>query len=291
MATKQKQEEKAKVAAEVGVSTKQAPREVTVREGILEKYKQIETGYIDLAQLMSEAYHREYHLKWGFKDFREFCDSELGMHYRKALYLVDIWDKVKTLNLSRAKVEKLGWTKMKDIAQVVTAENAKEWMDKAEKMTTREVSEAVKVSRSPDRTATGTVPHITTMTLKMSEAETRVVMEAVEEAKKMTQSDNTVVALEMICQDWLEAKGVAPERTTLEDHVAWLQTAYGVDITWKAKTVAEEEKAEEEKTEKVLEKADKKAKARKKSGEEPPAPEEAAAPAREQDINSLLGLQ
>lgn len=291
MATKQEQKGKAAVATEVGASTKAAPREQLVRDSILEKYKLIETGYVDLAQLMSEAYHREYYTKWGFKDFREFCDSELGMQYRKALYLVDIWDKVKSLNLSRAKVEKLGWTKMKDIAQVVTADNAKEWMDKAEKMTSRELQEAVKVSRSPDRTAGGVVPHITTMSLKMSEAETRVIMEALEEAKKLTNSDSSVVALEMICQDWLESKGVAPQRTSLEDHVAWMQDAYGVDMTWKSREAAVEAGEAEAKAEEVVAKAEKKARSRKKSGEDQVAPEDSTSPEREQDINSLLGLQ
>lgn len=290
MATKHTQKVKEEQAAAVGVSTKAAPREQVVRDSILEKYKQIETGYVDLAQLMSEAYHREYYMKWGFKDFREFCDAELGMHYRKALYLVDIWDKVKSLNLSRAKVEKLGWTKMKDIAQVVTAENAAEWMEKAVKMTSRELNEAVKVSRSPDRAAGGTVPHITTMNLKMSEAETRVIMEAIEEAKKLTNSDNTVVAVEMICQDWLESKGVAPQRTSLEDHVAWMQNVYGVDITWTARAT-DEGAGEDEKATEVLEKAEKKARSRKKSGEAQAAPEDAAPAASGQDINALLGLQ
>jgi len=295
---KQKTTQRAEQEVAAGASTKQAPRQEMVRKEILEAQHNIESGYLTLAKLLSESYHREYYAEWGFKDFREYADAELGMHYRKAMYLVEIWDKVKSLNLSQAKVEKLGWTKMKDLAAILTAENAKEWMEKAAKMTSRELGEAVKVSRSPDRTAMGTVPHITTMKFSMGESEANIITEAIEEAKRLTSSDSAVVALEMICQEWLESKGVAPQRTSLDDHIKYLKRVYGVDITWASKTAEKEEKAANDKARGAEARAEKKAAGRKEKGKEQAAPEEGDpedAPAtgseyRDQDINSLLGM-
>lgn len=295
MATKQTQKQKAEAEAALaaGASTKTAPREETVRKEILEAQHHIESSYLDMAKLLSEAYHREYYATWGFKDFREYADAELGMNYRKAMYLSDIWDKVKSLGLSPAKVEKLGWTKMKDLAAVITAENAKEWMAKAEKMTSRELGEAVKTSRTPDKTAVGAVPHITTMKFVMGEAEANIITEALEEGKKLTSSENAVVALEMICQEWLESKGVAPQRSSLDDHIQYLQRVYGVDITWASKTVEKEAEKDAEHVADLEGKAEGKAAKRKRKGKvqaEPEGEDPAPAGANDQDINSILGM-
>jgi hypothetical protein len=80
----------------------------------------------------------------------------------------------------------------------------------------------------------------------MSEAEASVITESIEEAKKLIEADNSVLALEMICQDWMEAKGKAPERTNLEDHIAYLQEAYGCVITWRPATEEDDAVSERE---------------------------------------------
>lgn len=297
MATKQTTKTAAEQAVEVGASTKTVPREEIVRKAILEANRAIEENYVSLAQLLYEAYHKEFWQAWGFKDFREYVEGELDMHYRKSMYLVDIWDKVKKLNLSKAKIEKLGWTKMKDIASVITEANAKEWLDKADKMTSRELTEAVKIHRTADTSQAGTVPMITTMTFKLSEAEARIVTEAIEEGKKLCETENAVAALEMICQDWMEMKGVSPTRTSLDDRIQFMEAAYGVKITWapKGEEAGAAAEAETAKTTAVEVKAEKKATKRKAKGEAAPSPEEnpetlPTGPAGGQDINTLLGI-
>jgi len=120
-------------------------------------------------------------------------------------------------------------------------------------MTSRELTEAVKIIRKKD-TAGATVPVVTTMTLRMSESESNIITEAIEEAKKLCESDNAVVALEMICQDWLADKGVTPERTSLDDFVTFLEATYNVKMTYKAKKKGKATKAEAKKVEKAAEK-------------------------------------
>lgn len=276
MATKVKTKSKAKArAGAVQKNASKQARQEIVRKELLDAQQLIEENYISLAQLLSEAYHKEFHLEWGFNDFREYCDAELGVDYRKAMYLVDIWDKIKGLGLPKGRVAKLGWTKMKDIAAVINEKNAKEWLDKAEKMTSRELTEAVKIIRKKDTSGTS-VPTVTTMTLRMSESEANVITEAIEEAKKLIENDNSVVALEMICQDWLEAKGTQPEVTTITDHVDYLEKVYGVTITFKNKK-ASKKKSEAAKASETVKEAGEKAEAR-EDGK------------GEQDIDELLGL-
>lgn len=293
MAKKTEVEQKTTQAVSTGAVAKSAvkeQRQVIVRDLILEAKKHIETGYIDLAKLLSEAYHREFYSSWGFNTFEEYCAAELDVQYRKAMYFVEIWDKVKSLNLPQGKVAKLGWTKMKDIAAVITAENAKEWMEKAEKMTSRELTEAVKIIRTKDTKGTA-VPVVTRMALVMSEAEATIILEAIEEAKKLCNSDNIVVALEMICQDWLSDKGVQPERTTLERQIEYLERTYGVHLSVTAQPKKKSGESSGSKAADVVAKA-----TRKKGGSsiDDLLGEEAEVPASDKkktpDVNELLGL-
>jgi hypothetical protein len=272
MATQKTKAGAGKTTAKTGTTRKAASktaRHEVVRKEIVEAEKLIETNYIALAKLLYEAYHKEFYLEWGYEDFREFCDAELSTAYRKSMYLVDIWGKIKELSLPAAKVAKLGWTKMKDIAAVINEKNAKEWLAKAEKMTTRELTDAVKVVRKADPDSKDSVPMVTTMTFKMGEAEANVITQAVEEAKKLVDSSNPTLALEMICQDWMAEKGSLPERTSLEDHIAYLEKVYSVKLTYKAAKPTKKQTAAKKKAaaKKVEAEAEKKAADRKANGD------------------------
>lgn len=256
MTKKQRTTVKSKSATETGKavkSTVKQDRQEIVRDLIKIAKDNIETGYIDLCKLLSEAYHRSFFEEWGFEDFEAYCQEELDIKYRKAMYFVEIWDKVKSLKLDKRKVARLGWTKMKEIASVITAETAKEWMEKASKMTSRELTEAVKIVRKRDVTGVD-VPTVTTMTLRMSESEANIITEAIEEAKKLTENENAVIALEMICQDWLADKGSAPERTNIDDLVAYMEEVYEVKVTYKK--AKKKKSVSKDKSEKVMEKVD-----------------------------------
>ena len=202
------------------------------REAILVARDRVDSGYMDLSKLLHQAYYKEFYVEWGHEDFRSYCDAELGTDYRKAMYLVDIWDKVRKLNLPLKEVEAIGWSKMKEVAAVIDEKNAKEWLTKAKEMSARDLQEAVRLVRKSDGTLGDTVPKITTMSLKMSESEAGIILDAIEEAKKLCENDNPVVALGMICQDWSESQGQAPKRASLEDHIKFLERVYGVKLSY-----------------------------------------------------------
>jgi len=296
-AVKQTGGQKAKISAK-------EDRSAIVREEIMKAQTNIEETYVDLSMLMSEAYHQEMYAGWGFKTFEEYCTAELDIGYRKSMYLIDVWDKVKSLNLPKSKVSKLGWTKMKDLAGVLTAENAKEWLEKAEKMTTREVTEAVQKIRAKQK-GKEPRPVTTKMTITMSEAEGAIILEAIGEAKKITENENTTVALEMICQDWMTDRGAIPEKTPLSTHIQYLEKNYGVKITCtepsdKKRESLKEAAKKQQKTTKVVEEAEKlgteRKKAAKETAEKKPAEKKSAkekeAPASggDVDIEALLGV-
>lgn len=237
----------------------EVPREDVVRQQIKTTYQAIDRGFLDLSSLLSEAYHNDYHVLWGFDRFEEYCNTELDVHYRKAMDLIGIWDKVKELDLPRSEVDALGWSKMRNIASVIDEKNQSDWLEKARTMSARDVSDAVKlVRRKADGGTSGDVPSVHVMKLVMSDAEASLILDAIEEAKRLCETDNSVVALGMICQDWGEIRGAMPQRATIEDHIRFLEKTYSVELSFKPKKKTKTQKAE---TEKIVAEAEDKAKA------------------------------
>ena len=55
-----------------------------------------------------------------YNSFREFVEKKHGIHYRKAVYWTDIYNKLAEAKVPWDKVKHIGWTKLKEIAGVVT---------------------------------------------------------------------------------------------------------------------------------------------------------------------------
>jgi hypothetical protein len=216
-----------------------------VRKAIIEAQATIETRYVDLAALLSEAYHKTYYKDWGFEEgiggWKDYCAKELDTHYRKSMYYIEIHDKIKALDLSPKDLVGIGWSKMKEIVSVMTTKNAEAWLKKACELSVRDLTEQCKLIRRKKGNIKDDRPSITTMKLTMEDSEARIITDATTEAKAMQNSDNTVAALVMICQDWQEAKGVTPQVATLEDHVAFLEKQFNVTITFKKRAVKDKE--------------------------------------------------
>lgn len=261
-----------------------------LRKAIIDADKDMETNHIRLAELLYTAYHKDFYVQWGYdegkKGFETFCSTEMNTGYRKAMYLVEVWEAMKNLSISKRDAVSLGWTKLKDIAAVATKETVEEWIKKAKEMSTRDLTEAVKITRRSD-TSGGGVPSVTTMTLKMSESEANIIMEAIEEAKKVTESDNAVVALEMICQDWMQEKGSSPERTTIEDIIGYVKEVYDVGLVIAGEEGTDKPKEKTGATEKKAP-AKKKAAAKKKTTKKEETPPKDDSDKGDADVDDML---
>jgi len=289
-----KSKSKTEVKTETKAKGKVAQKAATlVRKKILDAQKAKESSALVLAELLSEAYHKEYFIQWGFDEWPDYCDQELDVHYRKAMYMVDIWDKLVEFDLDPKEAAKLGWTKMKEISSIITKRNAEGLMQKAGEMSSREFTEKV-VKKVRQARGTDRKPITTSMKLVLNEDEASVILEAIKEAKKLTESDNDVVALEMICQDWMEDKGAVPEATSLEARITFMEKAYGVKLEVKGKKAKPKAKAEttaETTAEAKAEtKAGKKASKGKATAKGKGKAAEKSEGAEEQDIDDILGL-
>lgn len=148
--------------------------------------------------------------------FKSFIEDNFGIHYRKAMYLVKIYDGLVEAEIPWNKVSGLGWTKLKELADILTQENCDEWVDKASNMTTLNLQAAVKAFKSGELGTDGTTDPdssgVSTVTFKVHPDQKETIKEAIDQALEESGTEFKGVALEAICMNYL-AGGSTKEPT------------------------------------------------------------------------------
>lgn len=158
----------------------------------------------------------------GFQTFDDFVTERYGFQGRKARYLVMIYDNLVTKQIPWEKVAHIGWTKLKDLAPVLTPENVDEWVQKAEKLTVKELQALLSAAANQGKGETNatTTDEIVKMTLKFKPEQADVVQQAIAKAKGELHTEFDTVALEQICAGYVGGNsGVATKPPTVEEFV------------------------------------------------------------------------
>lgn len=202
-----------------------------LREDARRAKDMVESGYMLLARCLYDIYHQDvFSNYWNYDSFEDYIDKEIQMPYRKAMYFVEIYGRAKLLNMDLDRLERMGWSKAKELIRVVDERNAAEWMDRAENCTVKELNIQIKKEKDTTSGKSSIVeeaPIITTITFKLGMAEHAIIDDALQESKALINSKDLALALANICQEWIEIKGVVPQHSTLEDHIQHLQQVYG----------------------------------------------------------------
>jgi hypothetical protein len=146
-----------------------------------------------------------------YASFREFVEKEHGLHYRKATYWIEIYNRLSNSGVPWAKVSKLGWTKLKEIARVLTIENVDEWVKVADEQNTITLIETVKnhlAKDAPKAIEDQTSKTVTTITFKAHEDQKETIKAAISKAKEQSGTQVDTVALEYICMDFMGGQTV-----------------------------------------------------------------------------------
>lgn len=177
--------------------------------------------YFELGGVLNLITKKAWYADWKFETFKDFVEAEMSMKYGKARYLVRVYTKAVELEIPWKKLEPIGWSKVALLLEVITQDTADYWLEKAAKMTWRELSEAVKValkgSSEPDpESESGTKQ----FSLRLFEAQLEVIEAAMKEMGVKSGKDNRGVQLEWVCADWMSGQqgGLqALELKTIED--------------------------------------------------------------------------
>lgn len=203
----------------------------------------IEYTYFRLGGVLSVIQSNGWYTDEGFDSFRTFCESKFGLKYRKAMYLIAIYNSLVEAKIPWNKVKELGWTKLKELAPILTQDNVDEWAAKASEMTTLQLQDAIKQSQTvalngPDEESEPATSTTTTLSFKLHEDQKQMVKEALDKAKKETGTDVDAVALENIIMGYLggnaanKSKPQPTDLKTVMNTVGWEKTLEMFEQLW-----------------------------------------------------------
>lgn len=171
----------------------------------------IDHDYFRLGGVLSVIQNQGWYMDKKHESFRSFVESDCNIAYRKAMYLIEIYNGLVESGVQWEQVKHLGWTKLKELAKFLTTENVEDWVAIAESLTVLQLIEHIKEQSA----GTGNAPEggvqadaseaskTTTVTFKLHKDQKETVLEAIDKAKLESKTEVATVALEYICLDFL----------------------------------------------------------------------------------------
>ena len=166
--------------------------------------------------------------------FKDFVEAEHGLKYTRAMYWIRIYNKLVDSGIPWDAVKSLGWTKLKEIVDVITKANVKSWVKTAEKQTVLQLHETVAAhlkaeaqKASGEAGETEPAQTVVTKTFKLHADQKNTVDQALAKAKTAGNTTVDTVALEYVCLDFL---GGTQTASTLSGKLQ----ALGIDEALKA---------------------------------------------------------
>lgn len=158
-----------------------------------------------LERIFTEGWHK------GHSTFKDYIQTEHGIHYRKARYLMNIYRTLMEKNVPWAAVAKVGWSKMKELLPVLDEHNAEKWAETAVSMSVPNLIDYVKsytaenkgkgkADPAPDSSDKGKVK---TVQLKLHDDQLQTWEDAITKAKEASGTDVNAVALDFILVEYL----------------------------------------------------------------------------------------
>jgi hypothetical protein len=194
---------------------------------------QAEETYFTLGGVLAHIYYEGIFKSAGFtgkRGFADYVENELGVQYRKAMYLIDIYVTFRKLGVDERRLTQVGWSKAKNLTKYATAENVEELLDMAERSTRNEMDEHLRTSYVDGETGVGERTRRTTVKFTLFADQAETVTRALDEAKQMADNDSPEVALEYICAEWLSMS--AGIEVPLEDEIRRIEAKYGVTLSY-----------------------------------------------------------
>lgn len=182
----------------------------------------IDHDYFKLGGVLSVIQSQGWYMDKNYENFRAFVESECGIQYRKAMYLIQIYNGLVESGVQWEQVKHLGWTKLKELSAILTPDNVDEWVGVAENMTVLQLQDHIKAqtagtSVAGDAPETAEATKTTTMTFKLHEDQKQTVREALDKAKHESGTEFDAVALEQIALDFLGGESKLKKIPTLKE--------------------------------------------------------------------------
>jgi len=207
-------------------ATEVVPRYEVVLNELHECIENIEQNSLGAVRAISEIYQGDYYHHYGYENFNDFCEIELGISARSGRYYVAIGNAIKNSGLSWEDVDGIGWTKLRTIASLMNKKNAKRLIDLCGARSVSELTEYVKAQKADSADVSPST--VSRMAFSLEEDQAEVVHEALALAKRVIESDNSSLALEHICFEW--AQSTQDSKLSLDKVIRHVEKIYGVQL-------------------------------------------------------------
>lgn len=201
-----------------------------------EVVQQIEEGYFNLGGLLAHIQQEELYQQAGYEGnqaFDRYVADELGIDYRKAMYLIKIYTHFSQLGVDESRLSEIGWSKAKELVGVATVENFDELVDFATEHSRTELQEHIKTTyQGGSGRGTGTgEPAVRKTTFKFAafEDQANVILAAIEQAKEQHGITDDGEAMIVIMTEWASlVDGMDIPMEVAKDN---FESRYGVSLT------------------------------------------------------------
>jgi hypothetical protein len=204
--------------AKVMVENTVEARAIEVRELLALTKNNLEDGFLDMCDLLSEAQEGDYHVVYGFSRFNDWVEqSSLNISARQAFYFLNISKKARLLNISREDLKKIGSTGLKEIFSLepeIHEKHIRQLMIDGRTDDLKTIKKKVQQVKNPN-----TAP-AEFITLKLDTSVKQRLDESIELARKnygdtMANGDTSDIsiskAIELICESYLQDPNNHPE--------------------------------------------------------------------------------
>ncbi len=196
----------------------------------------IEFSYFRLGGILARIHTEQWYTEEGFEKFPEFVESRFGIKRSKAFHLIGIYNGLLESGVPWEEVKDVGWSKLKELVNVMTKKNVKGWVKRAKDMTVMQLIAYIKDQNAGDGTkgSESDAKKISSMTFKVHDDQKELINQALDKAKTETGSEFPAVALEAISMDYLagpskpakevetdakEEKAAKPTKAVLKDYM------------------------------------------------------------------------
>lgn len=182
-----------------------------------------------LAHIQREGIHQRLGFQ-GKRGFEDYIEQRLGLKYRKARYLINIYEYFTNLGIDETRLSAMGWSKAKELVGKATLENFDDLVEYAEGHTREQLIEHLRTSYTDagDGSDTGTSVKQTRLTFALFADQASTVTRALDAAKQQAGSDDPNQALEHICAEWSLMN--ESQQLTLDEALAAMEARYGVTL-------------------------------------------------------------
>jgi hypothetical protein len=196
---------------------------------IPELLNNIELSFFKVGGLLCRVKECGWWQESGHETFAKYLEAVHGLGYRKAMYLIDIYENLVNSGVQWEQVKDVGWTKLRLIAPLLNQDNVASWVDRAMSMTTIQLEEyikAVKAGESSDSDSPApTTSDVSSKVFKLHSDQREIVEAALDKCKHDSNTEHDNVALQYICEMYLnEASGKKkPAKAAPTDPVQYMK--------------------------------------------------------------------